>query len=300
PGDARVLTRRDVELRLRAYGAGDALRIAGANRVMVRRTDAAPAPAAAGTRAAADGSASASTEPALDALPHTARHSAPRPAASEPPARRQAIDAMRLLAQRHLGGLLAAPDAQIAVTLEEITLPDSVLAHAAGLTITDAPNAYSRSRMDFTFVVEDAAGRPLGQASAVVEAEATLPVVMPRRPLDRGHLIGADDVFLEQAPLRQGARAYSRLDEVVGKRTRSSLRPGTPIRVGSIEVPPLVHRGQAVTVSAQVGRLVVRHRGEALQTGAAGDVIMVRNLNSRRQYPARVEPDGRMALVGLD
>ena len=66
-------------------------------------------------------------------------------------------------------------------------------------------------------------------------------------------------------------------------RTRVAMRPGVPVRIGTVEERPLVERGALVEVIARSGGLVVKHRGIAMQSGTAGQVIAIKNEKSKKK-----------------
>ncbi|HEY9247877.1 MAG TPA: flagellar basal body P-ring formation chaperone FlgA [Rariglobus sp.] len=55
----------------------------------------------------------------------------------------------------------------------------------------------------------------------------------------------------------------------------------------------LVHRGQIVEVFASDGALVITMKALAMQDGARGDAVRVRNLESKREFTARVTGENR-------
>jgi flagella basal body P-ring formation protein FlgA len=65
-----------------------------------------------------------------------------------------------------------------------------------------------------------------------------------------------------------------------------------------IETPPLVRRGDSVTIVAEAGAMRVTAAGEARQKGGRGDRIAVVNLDSRRTIYAQVI-DGRTVAVNF-
>ena len=75
-------------------------------------------------------------------------------------------------------------------------------------------------------------------------------------------------------------------------RTRRSLAAGTVVRSHFLERPPLVERGDAVTLRIIRGSLVIEARGQAKTSGNLGDSIRVENTDSRKIVTGRVSEDG--------
>ena len=81
-------------------------------------------------------------------------------------------------------------------------------------------------------------------------------------------------------------------DLVVGKMTKTTIQPGAIFYNRLVKKPPLVNRGDHVTIIARHGSLQVTAPGEVKNTGFEGDMIKVKNLMSRRVIYARVIDEG--------
>lgn len=122
-----------------------------------------------------------------------------------------------------------------------------------------------------------------------VEVEALAEMVVAVRPLERGEVIGAADVAVQKRGLsRLQGRFVRGVDEVVGKRVRTAIRGNNPIRPDFLERVPLIKSGQLVTIVAENESLRITAAGKARNSGAEGDTVMVRNLASQKELPARV------------
>ncbi len=83
--------------------------------------------------------------------------------------------------------------------------------------------------------------------------------------------------------------------ECLGMRAKRALAAGMPINSSSVEMMPLVARGDTVIIMARVNNLIVSDRGVALRDGSKDQRIPVKNIRSGRQVfgtiiaPSRVE-----------
>jgi len=133
------------------------------------------------------------------------------------------------------------------------------------------------------------AGRMVQRIPVSVQVERTIQVVVAKRRLDRHTLITAEDVRMEQRTQRSRAGSLAeRLEDVVGRRTKTILPAGRAIRLDLVEVPPILCRGDRVTLMASLKGLTVRTVGEAREDGWKGDIIRVRNLRSGREVQGMV------------
>ena len=85
-------------------------------------------------------------------------------------------------------------------------------------------------------------------------------------------------------------------DAMVGKTSRRTLLPGLPVSINSIGEPRLVTVGAMVKVVFIEGGLVISTYASALQAGAVGDVIPVRNTESGLVISGVIEKDGSIRV----
>ncbi|MAG56268.1 MAG: flagella basal body P-ring formation protein FlgA [Planctomycetes bacterium] len=82
--------------------------------------------------------------------------------------------------------------------------------------------------------------------------------------------------------------ALHAIGELRGLRARRMLAPGTVLTMRDLRAPPVVVKGDPVTVRIVSGGLAVTGQGFALENGAPGEVIPVRTGKRRRIARARV------------
>lgn len=108
-------------------------------------------------------------------------------------------------------------------------------------------------------------------------------VVAAARPLSRGDVIGDGDVKLVERDLAQlHSGYYSDPAEVAGMEVTRTIATDAALSNHLVKEPLQVRRGQRVVLVAESGGLEVRMSGEALDDGATGARIKVRNLSSKR------------------
>ena len=131
--------------------------------------------------------------------------------------------------------------------------------------------------------------RVVSNTSMRVEVEALTDMVVTLRELDRGMIITSADVTVQK---RDAGSVFGKfigsIKDVVGKQVRTAIRANTVVRADLVEKVPLIKSGQMVTIVAENEVMKVSVAGKARGSGAEGDVIMVQNLNSLKEIPARV------------
>ncbi|MBC7187797.1 MAG: flagellar basal body P-ring formation protein FlgA [Calditrichaeota bacterium] len=139
-------------------------------------------------------------------------------------------------------------------------------------------------------------GEVVGRGHVVATVRVFTEVVVARRRLDRNEMLSVADVGLERRELtRIGGNPVCSLAEVLGKRTRRIVPAGQVLRREDIELPPIVRRGETVTLLMTTKNLSVSLKVTALQDGVMGERITVRAEDGKR-YPAEVKEPGLVLL----
>lgn len=112
--------------------------------------------------------------------------------------------------------------------------------------------------------------------------------IYPGQVLEEGMLV--EGVVRSSTAVR--ASTASSNDVLVGKVARLTLLPGHPIDLGAVREPFVVTQGQAALIKFQSGALTITGSGLALQSGGAGDVVSVRNVDSGRTIKGTIGADG--------
>ena len=122
-------------------------------------------------------------------------------------------------------------------------------------------------------------------------------VVVSNRPLQRHYLITKGDICLEKMNLAElPTNVITDPLEVIGKRTKRVIDPNLPIRLNFLEVPPLVKRGDLVTIVAETDALRIATQGIITEDACKGEMVRVINTSSRKDVYARVK-DSRTVEV---
>lgn len=148
------------------------------------------------------------------------------------------------------------------------------------------PNYLGRKTVTLTVWVD-------GKESGIVKMSGDLrlygDVVCTTRRLRRNVILAEDDVDVVRRDVSMlGADFAKSLEPVVGKELKTSLRAGAVLYEHLLEEPPLVQRGDLVTILARSDHIEVSAPGRARNAGAKGELVQVKNLMSRRIVYGRV------------
>jgi flagella basal body P-ring formation protein FlgA len=163
------------------------------------------------------------------------------------------------------------------------SLPIRLVAEVAGAA------AAGRVRVDVSVLVN---GQQRVQVPVFFDVGFVQDVAVVRRRINAGEVLSEDSLTRQRVELRQGEKFLAWTD-AVGRRAKSQLLPGqtiTDIDVdgGEQEQVILVKTRDTVRLVARIAGCRVTALGEALQDGRAGQVIRVRNVDSRKIVSGRV------------
>ena len=174
--------------------------------------------------------------------------------------------------------------------LGEVTLPRlSPLKVPAGATLklnVGAGSIPTRVPVDLLLERE---GRLLRRQRLFVQVDHLQDVVVLTRQLPVGTLLSAADMTLSPVSARLlPPGALTNPSDLIGAKLRQSLGPKIPLRKAWLWVPPLIKRGAQVLMLFKRGTLTISAQGKALGDGAKGDMIKVRNSQSKKLVMGRV------------
>ena len=111
--------------------------------------------------------------------------------------------------------------------------------------------------------------------------------------LSRSDIISNEDVTMIRHDISMLDSGLIREpNQAIGKKLKTSLRAGAILYSHLVEAPPLVKRGDMVTIMAQTNNIRVTVPGEVRNSGALGAVVKVKNLMSRQEVYAKVRTAG--------
>jgi flagella basal body P-ring formation protein FlgA len=126
-----------------------------------------------------------------------------------------------------------------------------------------------------------------------VEVSTEVPVVVSTRALVPGAVLGPADMALVPRRIPGFIECCATdLGSLSGQRVRRPIPADVPIPLDSIEAPPLIRRGELVTVVAGAPGFEVRSAGTALGDAREGDAVRVRHATSLRIIQARADSRG--------
>jgi len=147
------------------------------------------------------------------------------------------------------------------------------------------PRVLSSRRFSLIFRVDEKAVKNITVSTTL---EALAEVAITTGDLRRGVILSESHIELAERDLNRLRAPCFDSNELLGKRLKRSLRKGEVFERSAVAFPPMIKRGELVTITAQKGALTVTAKGLAQQNGNAGDMIRVRNISSKKDLICKV------------
>ncbi|WP_311196567.1 flagellar basal body P-ring formation chaperone FlgA [Rugamonas fusca] len=186
--------------------------------------------------------------------------------------------------------LAQAASAGLSAPLAEVTVVRGSRPLAAcGRAVTvEAVDTRQPLRMRFAAVCPGADG---WRYEFVVRAQVSAPVVVSATDVPAGKVLTDEDLLLERHELVSLTDVLASPQAALGMSGKRTLRAGEVLRMALLAAPTVVKRGDAVTIVARRDQIEVSMAGEALDSGARGALVRVRNANGT-VLRARVTGEG--------
>jgi flagella basal body P-ring formation protein FlgA len=173
-----------------------------------------------------------------------------------------------------------------------ILLPDEALT----LKILDLPSAGISSACIVRFELSTKR-ETLGAWQAPVTAKVWREIWVARSQLRKDQLLSEADVVRERRDV------LSLRDPVVPAQPQGILEiaenipAGAPLYLRSVRSRPVVHRGQVVEAQVLDGSMTISLKVEVMENGAPGQVVRVRNVQSRREFRGKVQNEQTIIVI---
>lgn len=168
------------------------------------------------------------------------------------------------------------------------------VAHDWQVQIAEYPSLPASSMLVRCRVLAD--GAPVADQTLVLRAALWREAWVARQPLDNGAGFDAARLDARRVDL---FRERDALPATVGDRTfifTRSVQAGRLLTWRDIARRPLVRKGELVEVSAAEGQLSITMKALAMQNGAQGEAVTVRNLESRKDFTAFVVDENHVQV----
>jgi len=157
-----------------------------------------------------------------------------------------------------------------------------------GYKVTSSPNEHFIGDVSVTihFYID---GKEVRNMRVSGKVDLYQHVVCSVRSMKRGEVISEGDIQLVRANISDHPSRYIiQRDQVVGKRLLHDIGPNDTISPRDLDRPPLVKRGDPVTMIFQEEGIKLSTRGEAKENGVQGGRIRIKNIDSNKNVLCQV------------
>lgn len=173
----------------------------------------------------------------------------------------------------------------ISTPTKDCWLPDKTLEMVVE---QNTPSIYGTSRFEIQFYVDNILTE---EASFVVSAERKRKIYVAKRSVQRGEVLTEED-FRERIVLIDDEfddhQFVENKEELIGKKTRVTLRKNKPISWNNLENNYILKRGDLVNLIVRNGGLVLQTSATVQGRAALGDVVIVKMQQTNQLVKAKV------------
>lgn len=165
------------------------------------------------------------------------------------------------------------------------------------VNLVQVPSRLSRGNVMLRYQVENEKGI-LGEWSMPFRVHLYSDVWFPRAHLRRGDIATPSDFEIRQLDLLAEPDAVpATLESLLRHEYSRDIVPGQPLVWRDLMERAMVRKGDVVEVTAVNGLLAITMRAVARQDGSDGDLIVLRNLDSAKEFSARVIGENRAEVA---
>ncbi|MDC1345669.1 flagellar basal body P-ring formation chaperone FlgA [Planktomarina temperata] len=123
----------------------------------------------------------------------------------------------------------------------------------------------------------------------------TVQIVFTKTNIAKGKVIEPADLVMKWADYRTAQGAYVTLNNIVGQKAKRNLSRDTVIKPRHILAKNAVNKNESVLIISGSDVMTIVAYGEALSDGKVGDMVMVRNSSSLKQFKAIVTAEKKVS-----
>jgi flagella basal body P-ring formation protein FlgA len=139
---------------------------------------------------------------------------------------------------------------------------------------------------------------PVARARVTGRVVAVIEVPVLRRPVAVGAVIDEDDIdWLRMPSDKINRNIVTDLRDLLGRSPRQPIHPQRPVRARDVERPVTVEKGALVTMTLAMPQMMITVTGQALDSGAEGDLIRVRNSRSHAMVQGVISGPGQVRVA---
>lgn len=147
----------------------------------------------------------------------------------------------------------------------------------------------------FTSVIEADQGVEI-PVSGKYEEAILLPVLS--RKIQKGEIIKEGDIEIVEHPKRfEDRNIVLKKEDLIGKIVKNNVLAKSPVPIRSIDKPIMVKKNNSISMVYRAPSIEILAKGTAMQDGALGDTVSIKNVSSGAIVHGKVVSDNQVIII---
>lgn len=183
-------------------------------------------------------------------------------------------------------------------TEELVSNKEPVVMEITALQPDSSRNTFSTTLTFFTEAGLDKPTHRLGSLELLGRYEVMQEIPVVKYRTSSGTVISDNDIEWQKVPTTRLDRdTVLDAQEIIGKTPVRIIAPGRPIDTSDLQTPPVVTRQSTVYMNYKSQHISIRAVGVALEDGAVGDKVRVRNSSGGNTVEGVVSAPGQVQIL---
>ncbi len=123
-------------------------------------------------------------------------------------------------------------------------------------------------------------------------------VAISKKRIGRHHNLSRENTFMDKRETTKiRGITFSSMENLIGNMTTRVVRPNTILTEGIVEIPPTVRQGSLIKLFIEARGFKIVTKGLAQQTGYTGEVIKVKNLDSKKMIYGKIIDSDKVQII---
>lgn len=141
-------------------------------------------------------------------------------------------------------------------------------------------------------------GKPIYKIPITVNVKKYMRVIAAKKDIPKGKILTLEDLKTAEIEFKRRAGYITEIENAVGKVAKRDIKKGSVIKSSLLKLDYKVKRRKNVKIIYRNGNINIEMLGLALENGAIGDVIRVKNISSGKVILCKVIKENTVIFSG--
>jgi flagella basal body P-ring formation protein FlgA len=124
------------------------------------------------------------------------------------------------------------------------------------------------------------------QKKGASQTDSSVQIVFTKQNIPKGKVIQLEDLEMKWASSRSTYGAYVKVENIIGHKAKRNIMRNSIIKTQHIVPMNAVNKNDTIIIASGSSGLSISTYGQALANGKLGDMILVKNLSSNKEFKA--------------